>query len=192
MTTQINKIDTESREVLHQQCLAIYLDGECYAFATALHQGLGWPMIGLMNGEVIRHVAVRDPTGTLHDVRGPISEEELGKPFDVSLPYTLREVKVEELVRDKEPPERRIGSVNFARRMAEKIWPDLPWIDSEAKRISTFADALEVLCQEHGLWIRAPYPASKPVLEVGHGDEAGYTVYPTDDGLAYTIDRRLG
>lgn len=191
MTTQIHKINDESREVLHRQCLAIYLDGECYAFATALHEGLGWPMIGLMDGDVIRHVVVRDPDGNLHDVRGLVSEQELGEPFDTSLPHTLREVEVEELVRDREPAERRAGSVNFARRMAEKIWPDLPWIDSEVKRVSAFCDEMEVLCHKHGLWIRAPYPASKPVLEIGQGDEVGYSVYPTDDGLSYTIDRQL-
>ena len=45
MTTQIHELNAESLDVLHQQCLAIYLDGECYAFATALHEGLGWPMM---------------------------------------------------------------------------------------------------------------------------------------------------
>ena len=79
----------------------------------------------------------------------------------------------------------------FARKMAEKIWPELPWIVSEAKRVSAFCDELEALCSKHGLWIRAPYPSSKPVLAIGEGDEAGYSVYPTDDGLSYTIDRRL-
>jgi hypothetical protein len=191
MTTQISELNAESHDVLHRQCLAIYLDGECYAFATALHEGLGWPMIGLMDGDVIRHVAATDPNGVLHDVRGPISEKEFGEPFDFRPPYDLQEVSVGKLVRAGKTKEKRVGSVKFARRWAEKLWPTLPWLDSEAMRITNFGDELEALSRKHGLWIRAPYPASKPVLATGEGDEAGYGVYLSDDGISYAIDRRL-
>lgn len=50
--------DPEDVETLHALCLSTYLDGECYAFATALHEGLGWPIIGLMHNGEIRHALV--------------------------------------------------------------------------------------------------------------------------------------
>lgn len=191
MTTQIKTLNAEAWDVLHQNCLAIYLDGECYAFATALHEGLGWPMVGVMQDGIIRHVAVRDPKGVLHDVRGSVSDREFGEPFNITPPYNLKRVDAADLVRTGEPAEVRARSVAMARRWAEKLWPELPWIDSEAMRTTAFCDELEKLCRKHGLWIRAPYPAGRPVLAIGEGDEKGFTIYPMDDGFGFTIERRL-
>lgn len=189
MPTRIEKLDRESVEVLHNMSASVYLDGECYAFATALHEGLGWPIIGLMNGDEIRHVAVRGPDGIIYDVRGKVSEKEFGKPFGLSFPYELREVTVEELRRSDESDEVRHRSVAMARKMAEVIWPELPWKDSAAQRTRVFCDELEALCRKHHLWIRSPYPAAKPVLAIGEDDEGGYETCLTADGLMFTVDR---
>ena len=191
MTTLIKTLGDESREAIHSICLATYLDGECYAFATALHEGLGWDIVGVMQGDMIRHAVVRCPDGDLYDVRGKVSEKELGQPFDMSAPYDLKLVEIADLVREKEPPQARILSVAAARRFAEKLWPELPWTNGESEWVRAFCDELEALCRRHKLWIRAPYPGGKPVLSPHAGDEAGFTAQPTDDGLGYVIDRRL-
>ena len=191
MTTLIKTLSDESRSAIRNICLATYLDGECYAFATALHEGLGWQIVGLMQDNVIRHAIVKSPDGTLYDARGEVSEEELGKPFGISAPYDLRTVGISDLVREKELPQARDSSVATAKRFAEKLWPELPWKNPDSEKIRSFCDELEALCRRHKLWIRAPYPGAKPVLSVHAGDEAGYTAQPTDDGFGYIIDRRL-
>ena len=189
MPTRIEKLDRESIEVLHDMSVSVYLDGECYAFAIALHEGLGWPIIGLMNGSEIRHAAVRSPDGRLHDVRGVVSEKEFGKPFGLSSLCRLREVTVKDLRRLGESEEVRRRSVAMARKMAEAMWPELPWKDSVVQRTRVFCDELEALCRKYRLWIRSPYPAAKPMLAVGQGDEGGYEICPTVDGLTFTVDR---
>lgn len=187
------KEDPRSHETIRDLCIGIFLDGECYAFATALSVGLGWPMIGLMDGKVIRHVVVQDHDGNLHDARGLIKEEEfgLGGPFGLKPPYDLRKVSASDLVRDGESSEVRANTVRRARMMAETIWPELPWRNSFAARATAFADELETLSKKHGLWIRSPVPAAAPLLAISHDDEDGYTLRPTIDGITFTIDRRL-
>ena len=87
MTTLIQTLDDESREPIHSMCISTYLDGECYAFATALYEGLGWEIVGIMEDDVIRHVVVRSPCdGLYYDVRGNVPETELGQPFGLSAP----------------------------------------------------------------------------------------------------------
>ena len=185
--------DPDEIETLRALCLSTYLDGECYAFATALHEGLGWPIIGLMHNGEIRHALVQDPEGLLHDVRGVIRKEaHVGQPFDLLPPYDLRQVTVADLVREGEPDYMRAHSVRMARRLAEAIWPELPWKESFAKRVVAFANEFETLCRKHGLWIRASVPASAPLIALGEDDEGGYQLRPTVDGMTFTIDRYFG
>jgi hypothetical protein len=190
MPTMVRKLDRdEEHETLRDLFKGPYLEGECYAFAIALHQGLGWPMLGLMNKEVVRHVAVRSPDGKLFDARGFVLEEQFGRPFSFAPPYDLSEVTLEDLVRKGESNETRAHSVRSARRVAELLWPELPWKDSLALRAYAFANELEALSRKHKFWIRAPVPADPPVLAVGEDDEGGYELCPTMDGFAFTINR---
>ena len=166
MTTVIKRLEQEDLGFLHEMCRSIYLEGECYAFATALHRGLGWPMVGIMDfidstdKKVIRHVAVKSPDEILYDARGVVSDEELGVPFDLHSPYEMRTVTEDELVRDRETAEVRERSIRMAQKFAETLWPNLPWKESFESRVKAFADALESLSREHELWIRSPVPAS--------------------------------
>ncbi len=191
MPTIIHKIHPETIDwrILRDLCLSLYLDDECYAFATALHQGLDWPILGLMNGEEIRHAVVQDPDGVLHDARGPLTEEELGDPFAVFPPYDLRPITMDDLRRKGEPSIVREGSVRNARKLAEMLWPELPWIGSLAARVRAFADELEALSRKHKLWIRASVPAVPPIIADGDDAESGYLVNPVSSTLSFTIDR---
>ena len=175
--------------MFQELCEGMYFEGECYAFAIALRQGLGWPIVGLMHKGVVRHAVVRKPEdGTLFDARGPITEiEELGRPFQVPQPYELRELKEDDLLAIRPVHERSIAR---ARDIAEKIWPDLPWNDSSLARARQFAQELEALSRKYDIWLRAPVPATPPILVVAEGDEGGYTLSPSLNAL-YTIDRIL-
>lgn len=189
MPTVIHALDQEYWEIFHQMCLGMYLDGGCYAFATALHRGLGWPMVGLMHGTEIRHVGVKCPDGGLCDARGFVPYESFGDPFGLSCPHELREVTEDELLREGETPEYRENLVRIALKTAEVLWPRLPWKKSFESKISDFANELETLSKKHGLWIRSPFPTAKPLITVGDGDEGGYEIRPTADGLTFSIDR---
>ncbi len=194
MTTIVKPIDDEARETLHDIALDCYLDGECYAFAIALSRGVGWKLVGLMSegGTAPRHAAVYTLDHKLFDVRGPIAQDSplFGQPFGMKPPYTLKPINEAELYRVRPIHD---NSIRMAGTRAQAIWPNLPWRTSVSRvaRAQAFADGLERLSRETGIWLRAPVPASKPIISEMFGEEAGYTIQYTDDGIAFTIDRRL-
>lgn len=189
MPTILHKLEQnpEDHEMLHDMYRGVFLEGECYAFAMALNQGLAWPMIGLMKGDVIWHAGVRAPDGRIHDVRGFLTEEEFGGHF-LSPPFNIREIVSDELYATRPIHD---YTIKKARQLAEVLWPDLPWIESNVSKVKAFADELETLCRKHQLWICGSVPADPPRLFTGCGDEGGYEIHPTIDGLAHTITRYL-
>ncbi len=189
MTTILHKLEQnpEDHELLRSLFRSTYLDGECYAFAIALHRGLNWPIVGLMKGDVVWHAGVRSPDDRVHDIRGFLTEDEFGGHF-LSPPFTFHNVSESDLLAIRPVHD---YTIKHARRLAEVLWPDLPWIESTASKITAFTDELEALCRKHGLWIRGAVPANPPRLFIGGGDEGGYEVRPTIDGIAYTIDQYL-
>lgn len=159
----------------------------------ALEDGLGWPMRGLMlpGGTAPRHAAVYCSLDQkIYDVRGGFEQDDprFGKIFGAVPPYTLLSVSEDDLRTVRPVHEHVVAS---ARNLAEAIWPEYPWINSMARRVKAFTDDLEKISKKHGVYLRASYPGAKPLLSKSCGEEAGYTVRPTDDGIAFTIDRRL-
>jgi hypothetical protein len=191
MTTTVLPLSGESLNTMRSLAHSAFLDGECYAFAIAVSRGTGFPIVGLMEGSVPRHALVynRDK-GAFLDVRGEhtLHDQRLGEPFGHRAPYDLKEIPEARLFGQRPVHDMTIAS---ARRMAEALFPALPWKRGRAARAREFCDELEALCRRHGFWIRSPYPAAKPILCEAHQDEAGYTLRPTDCGMHYTIDRRL-
>lgn len=188
MTTVLLKPEDDAS---HKEALrALYLEGECYAFAIAVHRGTGFSIVGLMEDGIIRHALIRKPNDMLFDVRGIIAEEEIGYPFFMNPPYTLRNITEYDL-----HAVRRIAnmSIIYARLLAEELWPDLPWnVNGQENGLILFMDALEDLCRKHGFWIRACVPGSPPLIEKAHGDEGGYTLHRMLNGTTtYTFDRYL-
>jgi hypothetical protein len=135
----------------------------------------------------IDHAGVRSPDGRIFDIRGFVSEEEFASEY-TSPPYDIREVTSDGLSAF-ETTQRY--AIERARRIAETLWPELPWKDTFASRVVTFADEFEALCRKHKLWIRGPFPTQLPMLSVSEDDEGGYKLRPTVDGFTYTIDRYL-
>jgi hypothetical protein len=166
----------EDYNTLHGFAVSLFLRGECYAFAIALNQGLGWPLVGLMAGDTVWHAGVRSPDGKIHDVRGLLTKEEFEEEFGadfLSPTFSIREITEGEL--------HAVGpisdhSVKMARQLAEVLWPDLPWVETQAMNARAFADELEVLSRKYGLWICGGIPTQPPCLFVGDGDEYGYLV----------------
>ena len=187
----IRQLDKESRRVLCEISFATYLHGGCYYFALALHEGLGWPLVGLMKNGRIDHAAVRSPSGKFCDVRGFTSENKFGKPFGYTPPHDIRDITSQNLMRSEELGIIRDQNVQRARQVAEALWPKLPWKDSLAARVAAFAEGLEALSRRHKLWVRSAIPTARPLIAKGEDDEAGYELHPTVDGITFTIDRLL-
>lgn len=189
MTTTVRPLERALRNDLYAFCRGACLDGECYALATALHEGLGWQLIGLMDGKEIRHALVRSPQLKFFDARGFIPVSELALPFGRKL--EIRELSLIPL-RPGETEEDRKRLVRTARKLTELLWPDLPWIESEAARAKAFVDELEELCRKHGFWIRPPVPAALPIIySTDCIDEAGFVLSPTANMGGFLIDRVL-
>jgi hypothetical protein len=186
-------MDRESEEwkCVHKLCMSIFLDGECYAFATAVHRSLGWPMMGLKHDGELRHVFLSPPESHAYfDARGFFAIEKIGIPFNISIPEEIVPVEEKELRRDKEPKEVREHSIHTARRYAEVLWPDLPWKESLMQRATAFADELEVLSRKHKLWIRSAIPSTPPLIAEGQDDEGGYSlVFTGGSPSALSISR---
>lgn len=199
MTTVLHPLaeDSEEYELLHDLVKSIYLDGECYALAIALHRALGWPIIGLMDKhDIIRHAVVKTPDGRYLDARGFVSEATLHTAFGQT-PYPLKEITEEMLFaayfRPNMPEDNANRIILQAQRFAEKLWPHLPWNEPSLPKVLAFTDALEALCREHGFWIRSQVPGCPPILCEGDGEEAGYDLrqLPTLDH-SFLIDRSFG
>lgn len=193
MPTTFEYLEGESKDNLYNCCDCEYLDRNCYEFAVALHRGLGWTMVGLINdskpNEWIRHVALLQPDGKLRDVRGEISLEEFGTHLDdVNPPYVTCPVTEDDLLGIRPVAEAKIS---LARRLAEALYPELPWYSGQQKQYKEFADELEKLSRRTGVWIRSSIPACPPALAQGYGDEKGYVLKQTIDGFGFTIDRVL-
>ncbi|GEM_PF-1118393 len=191
------KMEPQDHERL-QVMMSGYLHGSCYVFAIALSRGLGWPLIGLMKEhydgvtafKAVWHAGVRDPEGKLWDVRGPMNEDDFGKPFDgMDLPYELKPVTEKELIAVKRVTE---GEIESALKKAQALWPYLPWkSDTWISRVAAFAVDLEKISRKHKVWVRGSFPTTLPILAEGMGDEKGYKVEQTEDGVSYTINRAL-
>lgn len=164
-----------------------YLFGMCYAFALALHEGLGWPIIGIAQLNVIEHAGVRTPEGLYMDIRGPLSASVFVRPYHKHGEYALRELTADDLQRQNQVPR---SAINAARYIAQKIFPDLPWYD-QYERIRQFANELEELSRKHSFWIRGGTPGTLPFVYEAYGEEEGYTVIPHPDFQSYQLTRRL-
>lgn len=187
----ICKPDKEVIEFIRDLCKSMFLDGECYAFAIALHRGLGWPMLGLMCNNEIRHAFLHPAnvsSDVFFDARGYISEEKLGKPFSADLPYELRQIEEKDLYSARPILD---NFIDKARQFAEIVWPNLPWRGgTRANKILTFSKELEALSRKHGLWIRGTFPGTPPLLAEGCGDES-YSLKLMPDGLTYSVARLI-
>jgi len=189
MTVIVKSLNREGRD-LFKSVISGCLDGECYTLAIVLSRGLGLPMVGLMQGDVIRHAVIRNPDGTFWDARGAVNEEELGKPFGISPPYDLKSITEEDLFAVK--PITQI-TIDFILGAAQAIWPSLPWrVQSLKDKVISFASELEALSRKHGFWIYGSTPTMLPAIAQGQGDEVGYQLSTTIDGLTYMINRIIG
>jgi hypothetical protein len=179
-------LSEEDHKSLHELSQSVYLDGECYAFAIALHRLLGWDLIGIMEGEVVRHACVVH-CGRYYDVRGQVPKNKLGAPFGLSSPE-LRPITEETLYAT-----RPIGDSSIAQSewIAEALWPELPWRSGPMVKYRSFLIELAALCEKHGTYIFAPYPMAKPLLTEAVGDEKGFMFSPTSNGRLYFFDRVL-
>jgi len=186
----VKPLEKNAAVFLHDLCQSIFLDGECYAFAIALHRYTGLPLVGLIDQDTIRHAAVRCPEdGMLFDARGKVSEEEFREPFSKSPCCMLDSIEEKDLTEIRPVHE---TTIERAALTAGMLWPDLPWNKTSfLSRVRAFAKDLEEISCKHGIWIRAIVPGSPPILTQAFGDEGGYDVRPTLDGQAFTIDRSL-
>lgn len=194
MPTKIHTLGEQESDwdILHNLAIDTFLDGECYAFARALHEGLGWPLVGLMEGDTIRHALVREPNGNLRDVRGVVTLEDCCRAFCLPFPAVTRNICITALKRKDEPSERVSVMTLRARRMAETLWPDLPWRNRSMSKAEAFADELESMCRRHGLWLHPMFPNSPIVISEECESELGYSLKPAINGSSFTIDRYFG
>lgn len=188
MSITFEKLSKENWESLHSITLGLYLDGQCYEFAAALHRGLGWPMVGFMKDSIIRHALVKSRYGKLWDVRGPVDQDKIGIPFGIKGPYDIKPITEDDLRNTRDVAEEAIERASL---FAEALWPELSWRKHTFRRKATsFVAELETLCRKHGIWIRAPFPAHRIVLDKICGDEKGFRFSPALDGQ-YFFDREL-
>ncbi len=193
MAVLLEKLTGEAIEALRGMCAGLYLDGQCYEFSIAVHRGLGWPLVGLNHRDVVRHAAVLCPNGYLFDARGMVKPDGcFGEPFGLEPPYIISYFEKESEFRKTLPRPVHTGGIRIAERMSAALWPKFPWKKETFQgRVVAYLKEIEEVSRKHKLWIRAPVPAQPPVIAEGEGDELGYVLRPTDDGITYIFERRL-
>ncbi len=195
MATKFEKLPGAEWRDLRNRCAVTFLHGPCYEFALALSRGLDWPIVGLMTGSILTgsgvptHAFVRDPSGKLRDARGiPFSGKStrMGRPFEVSPPYILKNLTEDDLRKVREISEIMIHRASL---FAQTLWPELPWKTRCFRpRMAAFVNDLEVLCRKHGVWIREFGPNSPTIVDEIDGNEGGFIVRPALNG-PYLIER---
>jgi hypothetical protein len=191
--TSLKDADPAGYEFVGNLITSQFLDGQCYEFALALSEELGWPIVGIMvnegGKEIIRHVALLTPAGTYFDARGHVGVDTLTEPFGVR-EYFLKP----NLVRADMEAVRTIydNSIRLARKLAESFWPDLPWKETRAMQARHFLADLEELSRKHGIWVFGNLPTEQPGLSFSDSqDEAGYTLKYNATGLSMCFSRRF-
>ncbi len=165
------------------------LDGPCYEVALALHRNTGWPMVGLIFENTIRHAGVRRPDGLIQDVRGAIDEQTFVQPFlDTAIEHIIRPVTERDILAIRDV------SLSMIRHLSHTIpflWPDLPYPeDHPMRKAIAFADELRELSLRHGICLRTSVPAERIYFAPLKGDEQ-YVLTPTDDGFGWTMRRDI-
>lgn len=190
---EIQRLSDENSEQMRSMLSTLYLEGMCYPFALAVHMGSGWRMVGFMAEGEIHHVGVRCPEGRYFDARGFVEEDSIRKPFTRVGDLPEVDVSVEDLMRH---PKSSDHNVERALELVQVAYPfDIPWVEgTPLKKIEAFATALEQLCREHRVWIRAALPTCLPVVYHWDGDETiedGFVISFTMNGGGYFIDRKI-
>ena len=116
-----------------------YISGTCQAFAVALHDHLGWPIVRVAQG---MHMAVQRPDGHLVDFMGTFTVRDLNRRYGVTSgePVLIsREDALDAFVLDfSEDPEADPWSeLNLARWVRQHLdqWhPDSPLTKPRQKR----------------------------------------------------------
>ncbi len=190
MTTVLVQPHEEDITMARELWIPMFVHGECFAFAKALHRGLGWPIMGILRDGAVVHAVVRRPDGDFQDARGVVSEAELGAPFDMMPPYDLRPFREDELCISSQKHER---TIQIAAGVAAMFWPDLPWKpESRLPQMIQFVNELETLCSKHKFWLRSTSPTHPIIVDTAVGSEKGYTLEPLLIGFGYALNRRLG
>ena len=185
---KLTKLRSEDFEGLHAMALGLFLHGQCYEFAIAMHRATGWPIVGLMKESVIEHAGVKGHNNTFYDCRGANTPEDFSKEFDLT-PDDIQIITEAHLYQTRKISE---SSIRSAARIAQALWPDLPWKPNTIhSRIAAFMEDLERLSREHNLWIRSTVPGCLPVISEGDDLEGGYSFSPTSTSNAYVMDRYL-
>ena len=211
MATIVHRLEEGDWQRLREMHEGEFLHGKCFIFARALHQGLGWPLVGLFIRETIAerigstsstgwvesivHCGVRTPKGLIFDIRGFLSEDEFAKLYvkpHVKPPYDIREISENDL-KGSGTSSVATYEIQRARRIAEALWPELPWLgETRTSKDIAFANELEALCRKHNKWIRIPLELYAPQLQEGDGSEGGYTLRQMISGFGHTINCRIG
>lgn len=201
MTVHYQSLDAKTREFLEAHVRGRYLDGQCYEFALALHRYAGLPIIALeqtagfggRRDPVIVHAVAELPpgfAGELIDARGYIYRHQLNEPFGIPEHLRrIREATEEELFAIRMIQD---SHIERAARLAEALWPELPWKNSEAAKRIAFLEELEALSRRHGFWLSRGVPGTLIHIREAFGEEKGYELRHTDDGLGFITDRFLG
>ncbi len=180
------KLTAQDFEALHITAKGLFLHGQCYEFAIAIHRATGWSLVGLMKESVIEHAGVRGHDGLIYDSRGANTSEDFSKEFNLT-PDNVQTIVEKDLYATRKIFE---GSIRLASRIAQSLWPELPWRPNTLhSRMIAFMEDLERLSYDHNLWIRSTIPGCRPVISEGDDLEGGYFFSPTVTASAYVMDR---
>lgn len=184
MPSSVKRLSDSEKDDLRSVFAAAYMCRLCVAMAAAAHRRTGWPIVALRSssGELL-HAGINVPGRGYLDVRGVLSEEEFRRGQAGSLSWAEDGALMEEAGIAE-------ADVEKADRLLRLLFDELPGRNAVADRFGGFANALEALCREHGVWLRAD-GARGIIAYEAYGEEVGFEVSFGPTGEA-RLERLLG
>ncbi len=189
---KLNNLSEDNRSAAVSGCLG-FVQGECFAFAIAVHEGTGLPLVGIECGGKIVHAGVRIADGRFFDGRGYVPEDKVaGWQFrEIGPGYTIVPVTKERLYEIREG---KIfpNTIVTASQLAQVGYPELPWNEAcFVNRVKAFAHELEKLSRKHGFYITPFNEKAPPVIWPCEDDVWEYSVSPGLSGGQYFLRREI-
>jgi hypothetical protein len=154
-SNRLERLNHLATKELWELAKSRFLNGECDAFAIALHRGLGWHLYALRTRDnPYRHVFVRSTPGECYDVRGSVPLTQISQGIGLEQNYSVVATTERDLIEVAKTQE---GSIATALQMAQAMWPDLQWLpNTTLRKTEMFVVELEALLRKHGLGMCLP------------------------------------
>lgn len=180
---QVKPVDRYEIEHTASLLRGSFQRGRCMAFAVVVGRRTGWTAVSLRDsaGRLV-HCGLRHPDGGFFDSRGRLTEDQFLEGWHGDLVDDTVDA-----IQNQYPTSNE--QLRVAAAHAHMLFPDLPGVFDEEKKLDAFASELGDLCRRHGIFLRSDGPHGI-VAYPAYGNEQFEAQLSVDGG--FRVHRVLG